>query len=139
MAARMWVASSLAVVAAAALVLSAFQPWYGGREPKGVPAADLFQGLESGASGSLGTSMLLPLAGAALIALIALVVRSRVALAVSGLVALATCVLWWIQQGKVASFAITDLESGFRNAAGAVLFLLVAVAVLPGREGGRRS
>ncbi|MFG3497214.1 hypothetical protein [Streptomyces sp. NPDC047928] len=139
--ARTTVASLLGLAGAAALVLSAFQPWYENRDPRSVPAQDLFTGLDdaaaAGAAGPLWTSMLLPLAAAAAIGVLALIARSKVLLALAGLVALATGVLWVVQQAvhvAPVSFGFTDLERGLWNAAGGVLLLLIATAVLPGRE-----
>ncbi|MEU8893170.1 hypothetical protein [Streptomyces sp. NPDC048442] len=134
--ARMAMAVLMGLAGAAALVLSAFQPWYEGRDPREVPALDLFTGLE-GAGADTGTSMLLPLSVAAGLALFALALRPRVLMALAGVVGLATGVLWVVQQFRQAapvSFGFTDLERGLWNAAGGVLLLLLATAVLPSRS-----
>ncbi|MFE2289622.1 hypothetical protein [Streptomyces sp. NPDC059452] len=133
--ARWVVASLMGVAGAAALVLSAFQPWYQGRTARDVPALDLFTGLE-GPPGSIAASMFLPLAVAAGIAVLALLVRSKVLMTLAGVAGLTTCVLWVVQQGRdvaPVAFGFTDLERGLWNAAGGVLLVLLTVAVLPSR------
>ncbi|MFJ9847912.1 hypothetical protein [Streptomyces sp. NPDC101150] len=135
--ARLMTAVLLALIGAAALVLSAFQPWYQGRDPRSVPVGDLFTGLTGDGGATTATSMLLPLAAAGLLALIALAARSKVVMALAALVGLATCVLWLVQQIRdIAPIAFdwTAIEPGLRNAGGGVLVLLIAVAVLPARE-----
>nr|ATU31792.1 hypothetical protein [Streptomyces sp. KCB13F003] len=135
--ARLTVAVLLTLIGAAALVLSAFQPWYQGRDPRSVPVADLFTGLTGDGGVAITTSMLLPLAAAGLLALIALAARSKVVMALAALVGLATCVLWLVQQIRdiaPIAFEWTAIEPGLRNAFGGVLVLLIAVAVLPARE-----
>ncbi|MER7848214.1 hypothetical protein ABTZ03_30220 [Kitasatospora sp. NPDC096077] len=134
---RVAVASLLALAGAAALVLSAFQPWYEKSDPRSVPIADLFQGFSPDRTATTGTSMMIPLAAGAAIAALALLVRSRLVMLLAGLLALATCVLWTVQKAlEVApvSFDITDLHTGLWNAYGGVLLLLIAVAVLPPRR-----
>ncbi|MFI9050852.1 hypothetical protein [Streptomyces sp. NPDC053427] len=135
--ARLTVAILLTLIGAAALVLSAFQPWYQGRDPRSVSVGELFTGLTGEGGAMTATSMLLPLAAAGLLALIALAARSKVVLALAALVGLATCVLWLVQQIRdIAPIAFdwTAIEPGLRNAFGGVLVLLIAVAVLPARE-----
>ncbi|SHN26655.1 MULTISPECIES: hypothetical protein [Streptomyces] len=137
MARRLTVTALLALIGAAALVLSAFQPWYQGRDPRSVPVAELFTGLTDKGGAATATSMLLPLAAAGALALLALAVRSKAAMALAALVGLATCVLWVVQQIRELApiaFDWTAIEPGLRNAAGGVLLLLIAVAVLPTRE-----
>ncbi|MGC4951402.1 hypothetical protein ACLQ2N_35200 [Streptomyces sp. DT224] len=66
----------LTLAGAAALLLSAFQPWYEGREPPEVKLTDLFTGLQPEAAGATAASMLLLLAGAAAVAVLGLLLRA---------------------------------------------------------------
>ncbi|MER6526219.1 hypothetical protein [Streptomyces sp. NPDC001508] len=126
----------LTLVGAAALMLSAFQPWYEGREAREVPLKDLFTGLESGAADGAATSVLLPLAAGAVLALLALLVRSRAVMAGACLMGLATGVLWTVQQARAVApvaFEVTDLQRGLWNAGGGILALVIATTVLTPR------
>ncbi|MFE5736959.1 hypothetical protein [Streptomyces celluloflavus] len=125
------------LVGGAALVASAFQPWYRGRDPRSVPVTDLITGLHDGGTAALATSMLLPLALAAALALLGLGLRSRAVLAVSALLGLATGGLFLVQQIQAVpsdAFHFTDLRQGLFNAVGGAVFLVIAMAVLPSRE-----
>ena len=127
----------LTVVGAGALVLSAFQPWYEGQDPRGVPLTRLFTGLEPGDGSSAVTSMLLPLAAAAALGVLALLLRARSTMILASLVGLATGVLWTVQQARAVApvaFEVTDLQRGVWNAAGGVLLLLIATAVMQPRR-----
>ncbi|NEC63424.1 hypothetical protein [Streptomyces sp. SID9727] len=62
----------LTLAGAAALLLSAFQPWYEGREPGEVKLTDLFTGLEPEAANGTAGSTLLLLAGVAAVAVLGL-------------------------------------------------------------------
>jgi hypothetical protein len=135
--ARLTATILLTLVGGAALVVSAFQPWYRGRDPRSVPATDLITGLHDGGGSALVTSMLLPLTLAAALALLALGLRSRAVMALSALLGLATGGLWLVQQIRAVpsdAFHFTDLEQGLANAVGGAVCLMIAIAVLPSRE-----
>ncbi|TRV71680.1 hypothetical protein FKN01_31445 [Streptomyces sp. 130] len=126
----------LALAGAAALVLSAFQPWYEGREPREVELTDLFTGLGPETASGTGSSMLVLLAGAAAVAVLGLLLRSRAVLAAACLAGLATGVLWTVQQIRAVApvaFEVTDVQRGLWNAGGGVLALMIAALVLPPR------
>ncbi|ELS53337.1 hypothetical protein [Streptomyces viridochromogenes] len=126
----------LTLVGAAALVLSAFQPWYEGREPREVALTDLFTGLEPAAAGGAAASMLLPLVAVAAVAVLGLLVRSRAVLAVACVAGLATGILWTVQQIRAVApvaFEVTEVQRGLWNAGGGVLALVIAAIVLPPR------
>ncbi|MFP1626439.1 hypothetical protein ACLB9X_14970 [Streptomyces sp. 5K101] len=134
---RNFIGSILALVGATAAVWSPFRDWYDGRHGRDYRVQDLFTGI-TGTDGPLLTSVLLPLAVGALITLVGVVLRSRLLVAVSGLVVLGFTVLWMVRQGQAAgSLAVggdgAGLGIGVALAAGGGLLLLVAAVVMSGR------
>ncbi|MFJ8697475.1 hypothetical protein [Streptomyces roseolilacinus] len=132
----------LAVVGAAAAVWSPFHAWYDGRLGRYYEIDDLFGGITSSRADPW-TSLLLPLAFAALVALVGLVLRSRAAVALAGVVVLGFTVLWMVRQGQAAG-SLTVSGDGGRGlgpgtglALGGGLLLLLAAAVMAGRRRGR--
>ncbi|MFI6413558.1 hypothetical protein [Streptomyces sp. NPDC050585] len=131
----------LAVVGAVAAVWSVFRAWYDGRLGRHYEIGDLFGGITSGRA-DLWTSLFLPMAFAALLTLVGLMLRSRLAVALAGLVVLGFTVLWMVQQGRAAgSLTVSGDERGVGSGAGLALggglLLLLAAAVMAGRLRGR--
>jgi hypothetical protein len=152
--------SILALAGAAAAAFGPFQAWYNGRKGRDYPLADLFQGISgNGASGSgavpgtgsgagtgaavggggLFTSLVLPFAFAAVLTLIALVLRSRPLMAVTGLIVLGFTILWMVRQGQAAgSLTInrdgSGLGIGVAYTFGGGVLLLLAALVMRGRR-----
>jgi hypothetical protein len=123
----------LGLMGATALVTSAFQPWYGNRDPKEVPLLDLVPGLD-GDAGNAATSMLLPLVAAAIIVVVALVLRAKALMALAGVIGLATAVLWFVQLDRAEAaptFQFTDFDPGLWSVSAALFLVAVATAVLP--------
>ncbi|MEU6482620.1 hypothetical protein [Streptomyces sp. NPDC046887] len=138
------VGSLLALVGAAAAVWSPFLAWYNGRAGRDYAIADLFGGI-TGSEPALIASLLLPFAFAALLTMLGIVLRSRLVVALAGLVVLGFTVLWMVRQGQAAdSLSIepdgTGLGWGVGAAAAGGLLLLLAAALMSGRRGvrGRR-
>ncbi|MDQ0794689.1 hypothetical protein [Streptomyces sp. B1I3] len=137
--------SVIALIGAAAAVLSPFQHWYGNRLGRDYRIQDLFGGI-TGAHAAVMTSILLPFMFAALVALIGVVLRSRAVVAVAGLIVLGFTVLWMVRQGQAAgSLSVGGDGSGLRPgvayaAAGGLLLLLGAVLMSgrPRKRGRRR-
>ncbi|MEW1722602.1 hypothetical protein [Streptomyces sp. NPDC093109] len=134
--------SILALAGAAAAVLAPFRPWYDGREGRDFRIADLFEGLTDRGSGVL-VSLLAPFAFAALLTLFALTLRSRVLVALAGLVVLGFTVLWMVRQGQAAgSLALngdgSGLGIGVAYALGGGIVLLVAALLMSGRRRARQ-
>ncbi|MFB6874811.1 hypothetical protein [Streptomyces sp. NPDC056323] len=131
--------SVLALVGAAAAVLSPFRDWYDGRPGRDYRVAELFSGISASRPGPLD-SILLAFLFAALLTVAGVVLRSRLLVAAAGVVVLGFTVLWMVRQGEsVGSLAIAADGSGLgwgvaEAAAGGVLLLLGA-AVMPGRHG----
>ncbi|MEU1127424.1 hypothetical protein ABZ371_28505 [Streptomyces sp. NPDC005899] len=133
--------SVVALAGAAAAVLSPFQHWYGGRSGRDYRIQDLFGGI-TGAHGAVMTSLLLPFAFAALVALIGVALRSRAAVGLAGLIVLGFTVLWMVRQGQAAgSLSVggdgTGLGPGVAYAAGGALLLLLGALLMSGRPRGR--
>ncbi|MDN3292985.1 hypothetical protein QWM81_02750 [Streptomyces ficellus] len=134
------IGSVLALIGATAAVLSPFRAWYDGRPGRDYRVADLFTGITATKAG-LATSILLPLAFAALVTLIGLLLRSRLLVALAGLVVLGFTVLWMIRQGQaVGSLSVesdgSGLGPGVGAAAGGGILLLLAAVLMSGRRRG---
>ncbi|MDQ1010134.1 hypothetical protein QFZ82_004619 [Streptomyces sp. V4I23] len=132
------IGSILALAGATAAVWSPFRDWYDGRHGRDYRVQDLFLGI-TGSGGPLLTSVLLPLAFGALIALLGVLLRSRLLVALSGLVVLGFTVLWMVRQGQAAGSLTVGgdgagLGTGVALAAGGGVLLLVAAVVMSGRR-----
>jgi Flp pilus assembly protein TadB len=131
----------LALIGATAAVWSPFRDWYDGRHGRDYRVADLFNGI-TGTQSDLVVSILLPLAFAALVTLVGLVLRSRMLVALSGLIVLGFTVLWMVRQGQEAGSLTVggdgpNLGEGVAMAVGGGVLLLLAAVVMSGR--GRRE
>ncbi|MBC3984869.1 hypothetical protein H8N01_20430 [Streptomyces sp. AC536] len=136
--------SLIALIGATAVVWSPFRAWYDGRHGRDVRVDDLFGGLDGGrgVEVSLLRSLFLPMACAALIAVVGLLLRSRLLVALAGLVALGFTVLWMVRQGQAAGSLTVDGEGnglglGVAGALGGSILLLSAAALMSGRPARR--
>lgn len=91
--------SLVALAGAASAVLSPFRDWYDGRAGQDYRVRDLFGGITATESGVL-VSILLPFLFAALLVIAGVVLRSRIAVALAGLVVLGFTILWMVRQGQ---------------------------------------
>lgn len=137
------IGSVLAVIGAASSVASPFQAWYDGRHGQDYRVEDLFNGI-TGTSSALWLSLLLPFVFAALVTLIGLVLRSRLLVALAGVVVLAFTVLWMVRQGQAnGSLSLTSdgtgIGLGVAEAFGGGVLLLIAAAVMSGRTRRRKG
>ncbi|MFD0429493.1 hypothetical protein ACFQ60_22790 [Streptomyces zhihengii] len=133
------IGSVLALTGATAAVWSPFRDWYDGRPGRDYRVQDLFDGI-TGAGSGIAASVMLPLAFGALIALIGVVLRSRLLVALAGLIVLGFTVLWMVRQGQAAgSLTVsTDgrgLGDGVAMAAGGGVLMLIGAAVMSGGPG----
>lgn len=131
------IGSILALIGATAAVWSPFRDWYDGRHGRDYRIQDLFNGISDAEAELLG-SILLPFAFAALVTLIGLVLRSRLLVALSGVIVLGFTVLWMVRQGQAAGNLTVGgvgggLGYGVAWAVGGGVLLLVAAAVMSGR------
>ncbi|MFI0261186.1 hypothetical protein ACH4OW_19360 [Streptomyces sp. NPDC017056] len=134
--------SVLALVGAAAAVWSPFRAWYDGRQGREFRIEDLFDGI-SGTKAELLGSVFLPMAFAALLTLVGIVLRSRLLVALAGLVVLGFTILWMVRQGQAAGSLTVgdnpdqDLGIGVACALGGGAVLWLAALVMSGRRGVR--
>ncbi|MFE7597613.1 hypothetical protein [Streptomyces sp. NPDC057494] len=130
--------SVLALAGATAAVWSPFRAWYDGRHGRDYAVGDLFTGITDAKSDVLG-SILLPFAFAALVTLVGVVLRSRLLVALAGLVVLGFTVLWMVRVGQAeGSLAVgpdgAGLGDGVANALGGGVLLLLGALVMSGRS-----
>jgi hypothetical protein len=128
----------LALAGAAAAVLSPFLGWYDGRDGRDYRVRELLGTLSTARPGTW-TSLLLPLAVAALLTLVGLALRSRTLVTLAGLLVVGCTVLWMVRQGQAAhGLAIepdgSGLGPGVAYAAGGGIALLLAAVVMSGRR-----
>ncbi|MFF7155598.1 hypothetical protein [Streptomyces sp. NPDC008139] len=140
---RTVVGSLLALIGAAGAVWSPFRAWYGGRHGSGIRVDDLFTGVGvTPDKAALLGSLFLPMAFAALLTLLGVLLRSRLTLALAALLVLGITILWMVRQGQ-ASGSLTaggnGLDYGVATAFASGLLLLLSAAVLPGRRRLRRA
>ncbi|MFG3508005.1 hypothetical protein ACGF5F_21175 [Streptomyces sp. NPDC047821] len=137
------IGSVLALAGATAAVWSPFRAWYDGRPGRDIRVADLFGGIGA-TRADLWTSLLLPFVFAAVLTLVGVVLRSRLLVAIAGLVVLAFAVLWMVRQGQAAGSLSVEsdgsgLGPGVALATGGGLLLLLGAAVMSGRARAREA
>ncbi|WP_030813148.1 hypothetical protein, partial [Streptomyces sp. NRRL S-337] len=128
--------SLIALIGATAAVWSPFRPWYDGRHGSDIRIEDLFNGITPNSAALFG-SVVLPMAFAALLALIGVALRSRALVAVAGVVVLGFTILWMVRQGQAASeltAGARGLGVGVANALGGGALLLLGALVMRGRD-----
>ncbi|MFF3172727.1 hypothetical protein ACFVQ0_08885 [Streptomyces sp. NPDC057900] len=130
--------SIVALAGAAAAVLSPFRDWYDGRLGRYYRIDDLFTGITATHPALFG-SILLPFAFAAVVTVLGVVLRSRLLVALAGVVVLGFTVLWMVRQGQAAGeLTVTGdgsgLQEGVANAAGGGVLLLLGAALMSGRR-----
>ncbi|MDA5284225.1 MULTISPECIES: hypothetical protein [unclassified Streptomyces] len=131
--------SLMGLVGAAAALWSPYRAWYEGRRGRDYRVEELFagSGITPDGAALLG-SLMLPFLCAALLALAAAVLRSRLLMALAGIVVLGFSVLWMVRQGQAAgSLSVGGDGQGLGNGvatafAGGALILLGAF-VMRGR------
>ncbi|WP_329195658.1 hypothetical protein [Streptomyces sp. NBC_01435] len=133
--------SVLALIGAAAAVLSPFRDWYDGRLGRHYRIDELFTGITAGRPGALG-SILLAFLFAALLTVVGVVLRSRPLVVFAGVVVLGSTVLWMVRQGQsTGSLTVagdgSGLGRGVAEAAAGGALLLVGAAVMSGRRSAR--
>ena len=137
------IGSVLALAGAAAAVWSPFRAWYDGRHGSDYRIEDLFGGITDAGAEVIG-SILLPFAFAALVTLIGVVLRSRLLVALAGLVVLGFTILWMVRVGQAeGSLTVggegTGLGDGVANAVGGGVLLLLGALVMSGRGRSRTT
>ncbi|MEU1467402.1 hypothetical protein ABZ434_04175 [Streptomyces sp. NPDC005761] len=139
--------SIVALLGAAAAVLSPFRDWYDGRLGRHYEVDDLFTGVTGAHPGVFG-SILLPFLFAAVLAVVGVVLRFRPMVALAGVLVLGFTVLWMVRQGQAegsltVAGAGSGLQQGVASAAGGGVLLLLGAALMSGRghriRAGRRE
>ncbi|MFF0560973.1 hypothetical protein [Streptomyces sp. NPDC004266] len=130
--------SVLALAGATAAVWSPFRAWYDGRPGHDYGTGELFTGVTD-AKADVLASILLPFALAALVALVGVVLRSRLIVALAGIFVLGFTILWMVRVGEAqGSLTIdadgTGLGEGVAVAFGGGVLLLIGALVMPGRH-----
>ncbi|MFF9853788.1 hypothetical protein [Streptomyces litmocidini] len=130
--------SVLALAGATAAVWSPFRAWYDGRPGRDYAIDELFTGVTDAKADVLG-SILLPFAFAALVTLVGVLLRSRLLVAVAGLVVLGFTVLWTVRVGQVEGSLTVGpdgkgLGEGVGYAFGGAVLLFLGALVMPGRH-----
>ncbi|MFE2291138.1 hypothetical protein [Streptomyces sp. NPDC059452] len=133
--------SLVALAGAASAVLSPFRDWYDGRAGRDYRVQDLFGGITATESGVL-VSILLPFLGAAVLVIVGVVLRSRLVVALAGVVVLGFTILWMVRQGQAAGSLVVGgdgagLQVGVANAAAGGVLMLIGALLMTGR--GRRD
>lgn len=134
--------SVLALAGATAAVWSPFRAWYDGRHGRDYAIGDLFTGITDAKADVLG-SILLPFAFAALVTLVGVLLRSRLLVALAGLVVLGFTILWMVRVGQAEGGLTVDadgtgLGDGVANAFGGGVLLLLGALVMSGRSHAHR-
>ncbi|MFE2309846.1 hypothetical protein [Streptomyces sp. NPDC059411] len=131
--------SLMGLVGATVAVWSPFRAWYDGRHGRDYRVQELFTaaGITDAKADLLG-SLLLPFAFAALLTIGAVLLRSRLLMALAGIVVLGFAVLWMVRQGQAAGRLSVGgdglgLGDGLASAFGAGALILLAAVVMSGR------
>lgn len=126
--------SLLVLIGAAAAVWSPFRPWYDGRQGRDFRLGQLFDGNGiTGSGASLFTGLFLPMLVVGVLALLCILLRSRLLGLVAGVLTLGFTILWMIRQG-LSDDGLTTGDGGLNSGvwlglAGGFLLLLGAVAM----------
>lgn len=133
--------SVVALAGAASAVLSPFRDWYGGRVGHDYRVRDLFGGITPVESGVL-VSILLPFLAAALLVVLGVVLRSRLVVALAGLLVLGFTILWMVRQGQAAGSLVVGgdgagLQVGVANALAGGVLMLIGALLMSGRRSRR--
>ncbi|MDV5146415.1 hypothetical protein R1T08_19985 [Streptomyces sp. SBC-4] len=131
------IGSVLALAGATAAVWSPFRAWYDGRHGRDYAIDELFTGITDAKAEVIG-SILLPFAFAALLTVVGVVLRSRLLVALAGVVVLGFTVFWMVRVGQAEGSLVisgdgTGLGDGVANAFGGGVLLLLGALVMSGR------
>ncbi|WP_070195172.1 hypothetical protein [Streptomyces oceani] len=123
--------SLLALLGAAIAVASPFRSWYAGRHGQDYRIGELFtpDGV-SGADAALIGGLFLPMVVAALLTLVAVVLRSTLTAALAGVIVLGVTVLWMVRQGQAAGSLTAGGDNGL--GLGLVMALVGGFVLLTG-------
>jgi len=134
MTARRVAGAFLALLGAVGVTAGAYLNWFGDRTPETTPLDRLFQSGVAEQASSYWTSVALPLALVTVVAVVGVILRSRIVLVVAWLIGAATLVLFVVQQANdTPGFSIGDLQTGVWVAFAGLLVMLLGVLSMGGR------
>ena len=133
----------LALIGAAVAVISPFRTWYDGRAGRDIRVQELFtsSGLSSTSAG-LFTGLFLPMLAVAVVTVVGVVLRSRLLVALAGVLVLGFTVLWMIRQYQIADRLVigdNGMDTGALAALASGVVLLLAATVMSGRQPSLRA
>jgi hypothetical protein len=132
------VGSLLAVLGAAATLVSPWQPWYDGRHGSTFKFWEVFGTGVTGSRSGIMDSVFLVFLVTAVVAVVGVLLRSRLTVGVAGLVAFGFAILWMVRQGQAAgeltvSSGNRGLGAGVADALGGGLLMIIGAVVMTGR------
>ncbi|MEU5220073.1 hypothetical protein AB0G79_28310 [Streptomyces sp. NPDC020807] len=137
---RNLVGSVLALAGATAAVWSPFRAWYDGRLGRVFAIDELFAGGTgiTDVKAEVIASILLPFAFAALVTVLGVALRSRLLVALAGLVTLGFTVFWMVRVGQAEGSLVVSgdgrgLGDGVALAFGGGVLMLLGALVMSGR------
>ncbi|WP_209311526.1 hypothetical protein [Streptomyces spiramenti] len=128
----------LAVVGAAIAIISPFRDWYDGRAGRDFRLQELFSGSGiTDARADLFAGLFLVMLAVAVLTVVGVVLRSRLLVALAGVVALGITALWMVRQYQVADTLVIGGDGVQWGATGALVggaLLLIGSALMAGRH-----
>jgi hypothetical protein len=125
----------IAAVGALGVAASAYLDWIAGQMPTEIPLERLFATDVGGTAGSYWTSMAAPLALVGLIGVVGGLLRSRLTLALAGLLGFATLVLWVLLEAidlAPEDLRASDYETGVWVCVASLVVLAAGVLLMGG-------
>jgi hypothetical protein len=126
---------ALGLFGAAALALSAFLPWVEDEPATRIPIRELLDGIPT-ARGGTPYSLALLLIVASGLAVVGVLINSKLLEAIAALVAFAGATLWAVMRAIDRGLGgfLADLESGAWLAAGGIFLVGLSALILPGKR-----
>ncbi|WP_165988835.1 hypothetical protein [Streptomyces sp. YIM 98790] len=130
--------AALALVAAVAVLISPFLDWYGERQGRQIRLVELFDpdGLTDSTAGLL-TGLAVAMLVVAVVAVVGVVLRSRLMVALAGVLAIGLTVLWMARRYEATDSLLVGgdgVQAGALTALAAGLAMLIAAVVMAGRR-----
>ncbi|SFC20543.1 hypothetical protein [Streptomyces aidingensis] len=130
--------AGMALAAAAALLISPFLDWFAGQPGRDIRLLDLFETGDLGEpTAGLLTGLAVPMVVITVVAVVGVVLRSRLLVGLAGVLALGLTVLWMVRRYLVTDSLLIGGEgvnAGALTALGAGVGLLLAAVVMAGRR-----
>lgn len=125
----------LALAGAVGVTASAYLDWFSGRSPDSTPINRLFEDSVTEPATSYWTSVAMPLAAVTALAVLGLLVMSRLVLTIAWLLGVATLVLHVLQQvNDEARLAVEDVQTGVWVVLAGLFVMLLGLVIIGGRR-----